>query len=90
MGARVLLHPYFDNIVKGEQTLEANGETIMQVVEDIDKKYPGFKAEVIDGTGKFYGFLEIFLNEEALFPYETGKRVKDGDEIDIVIMAGGG
>ena len=90
MGTRVFLHPYFNDIVKGIQTVEASGETIMEIIEDIDRKYPGFKAEIIDEVGKFYGFLEIFLNGEALFPDDTGKRVKEGDEIAIFIMAGGG
>ena len=90
MGSRVFLHPHFNNIVKDRQMVEAGGETIMQVIEDIDRKYPGFKDEVVDNRGKFYGFLEIFINGEAVFPGETGKRVKDGDEISIVTMAGGG
>ena len=90
MGTRVFLHPYFNNIVKDREMIEADGETIMQIIEGIDRKYPGFKAEVVDNRGKFYGFLEIFINGEAVLPGETEKRVKDGDDISIVTMAGGG
>jgi molybdopterin converting factor small subunit len=90
VGIQVFLHPHFNDVVKGAQTVEAVGETMMQVIEDIEGKYPGFKAEVIDEVGKFRGFLEIFLNGQALFPDETGKKVKDGDEIAIFVMVGGG
>ena len=90
MSTRVLLHPYFNNIVNDMEMVDASGETVMQIIEDIDRRYPGFKAEVVDERGKFYGFLEIYLNGEGLLPGETEKRVKDGDEIAIVTMAGGG
>lgn len=90
MSIRVFLHPYFADIVKGIQTVEAEGETLVQVIDDIEKKYPGFKAEVVDNTGKFYGFLEIYVNGNAVLPEETGMRVNDEDEIAIVTLAGGG
>ena len=42
MSTRVLLHPYFNNIVNDMEMVDASGETVMQIIEDIDRRYPGF------------------------------------------------
>ena len=50
------------NIVNRQETLTASGGTTGEIIDDIDKRYPGFKKECIDPQGKPYGFQEIYLN----------------------------
>ena len=90
MSIKVNLSPYFYDITKKNVSLEANGHTIQEVIEDIDRKYPGFKKECIDERGKLYGFLEIYVNQESTFPDELNRKVTDNDEITILTVIGGG
>jgi molybdopterin converting factor small subunit len=90
MTIKVNLTPYFHEITKKNVALEANGRTVQEVIEDIDKKYPGFKKECIDEQGKLHGFLEIYINQESAFPDELKRKVTDNDEITILTIIGGG
>jgi hypothetical protein len=77
MSVRVNLTPYFCDIVDRKETLEANGDTVGEVIDDIDKRYPGFKKECIDNQGKPYGFLEIYVNPETAFPDESNPKCRE-------------
>jgi molybdopterin converting factor small subunit len=90
MSVKVNLTPYFRDIVDRNETVQANGHTIGEIIDDIDKKYPGFKKECIDNQGKLYGFLEVYLNQGSAFPDELNRKVKDNDEVTILTVIGGG
>ncbi len=90
MSIKVHLTPYFRDVVERNDSLEANGHTVREIIEDIDKKYPGFKQECIDEQGKLYSFLEIYVNQESAFPDELNRKVSDNDEITILTVIGGG
>jgi len=90
MSIKVILTPYFRDIVKRNNSLTANGHTVREIIEDIDKKYPGFKQECIDAQGRLHGFLEIYINQKSAFPDELNRKVSDNDEITILTVVGGG
>ena len=90
MSIKVNLTPYFHDITKKNLTMEANGHTVREVIEDIDRRYPGFKKECIDAQGRLHGFLEIYINQESAFPDELKRKVTDNDEITILTVIGGG
>ena len=90
MSVKVNLTPHFNDIVKGNECIEANGRTIREVIEDIDKRFPGFKKELIDPSGRVPGFFEIYINQESAFPNELTKKVADNDEITFLTVVGGG
>ena len=90
MSIKVNLTPYFHDITKKNLTMEANGHTVREVIEDIDRRYPGFKKECIDEQGRLHGFLEIYINQESAFPDELKRKVNDNDEITILTVIGGG
>ncbi len=91
MSIKVHLTPHFGYIVgKDNLLLEANGSTVREVIEDIDKRYPGFKNECLDKRGKLYAFLEVYINENSAFPDELNRKVADTDEVTILTVVGGG
>ena len=90
MSVKVNLTPYFHDITERNFILEASGNTVQEVVEDIDRRYPGFKKECIDEQGRLHAFLEIYINQESAFPDELKRKVTDNDEITILTVIGGG
>ena len=90
MSVKVNLTPYFRDVVNKNDSLEANGHTIREVIEDIDRRYHGFKRECIDEEGQVHSFLEIYINQESAFPDELNRKVNDNDEITILTVIGGG
>lgn len=74
---------------KGEvQTAPGN---IAQVINELEKQYPGFKERICDETGKIRRFVNVYLNEEDIrFLNQEETAVKDGDDISIVPAIAGG
>ena len=46
--------------------------------------------ELFDKEGKLLEYLSVFVNREIAFPDELATPVKDGDEIHLIPLIGGG
>lgn len=76
----------------GEQELvSAEGATIEQILESLDKSYPGLKERICDESGNIRRFVNVFINDEDIrFLEEKATPVKPTDEISIVPAIAGG
>jgi molybdopterin synthase sulfur carrier subunit len=90
MSVKVILTPYFRDVVNNVTEVQASGSTIREIITDIDHKYPGFKKECLDEHGKIHEFIEIYINQTSAFPDELNRKVKDNDEVAILTVIGGG
>ncbi len=78
-------------VTGGQKTVEASGSNVAQVFEDIDARFPGFKAQVYGADGKLHRFVNIYLNDEDI-RYTGGldTAVKAGDTLDVLPALAGG
>ena len=90
MSVKVRLHPYFQDLANGQEVVEANGNTVRQLIDDLDSKYPGIKEHLLDHKGRLQGFVELFVNNEVVYPESTAMLVNDGDEVEILTIVAGG
>lgn len=76
----------------GEQdVVQASGANVADLIEDLDKNYPGFKERICDENGNVRRFVNIFLNDEDIrFLDEKATPVKETDELSIVPAIAGG
>lgn len=74
-----------------QRTVQASGRTVAEVVDDLERRYPGFKARVVDGDGKVLSFVNIFVNDEDVrFLQGLATPVADDADVSIIpAMAGG-
>lgn len=78
-------------LTEGKEEVAAAGTTVGQVIEDLDKSYPGIKARICDDSGQVRRFVNIFANDEDIrFLQNLDTPVKDGDEVSIVPAIAGG
>lgn len=78
-------------MVGGVKTVKADGNTISQVLDNLDKNYPGFKGRLITSEGKLHPFVNLYLNEEDIrFLKELNTEVSDGDVLSILPAVAGG
>lgn len=78
-------------VTGGQKTVEANGSNVAQVFEDIDLKFPGFKAQVYGPDGKLHRFVNIYLNDEDIrYTGGVDTAVKAGDTLDVLPALAGG
>lgn len=74
-----------------QRTVQASGRTVAEVVDDLERRYPGFKARVVDGDGKVLSFVNIFVNDEDVrFLQGLATPVADDADVSVIpAMAGG-
>ncbi len=70
--------------------VEARGDTISQVLEDLGHRFPGVRERLYDGSG-LRPFINVYLNDEDIRFLEGQETpVKDGDLISVVPAIAGG
>ncbi len=73
------------------EEVSAAGATIGELLDNLDRAFPGLKDRVCDEAGNVRRFVNIFINgEDIRFLEEKATPVKDTDEISIVPAIAGG
>ena len=90
MSVKVRLHQYFQEMANGQEVVEARGNTVREMIDDLEASYPGIKEHLVDKRGRLQGFVELFVNSEVVYPESTAMPIKDGDTIEILMIVAGG
>jgi sulfur-carrier protein len=78
-------------LTQNQEIVEADGATIGEVIESLERNYPGLKERICDDQNQIRRFVNVFLNDEDIrFLNETETQVKSGDEVSIVPAIAGG
>jgi molybdopterin synthase sulfur carrier subunit len=79
------------SVTKGSAEVQGNGVTVADLIDDLDRSYPGLKERLIDDGGDLRRFVNIYINQEDI-RFLQGKKtaLKDGDEVSIVPAIAGG
>ncbi|HEB73220.1 MAG TPA: MoaD/ThiS family protein [Nitrospirae bacterium] len=74
---------------KGE--VETNGETVKEMIDNLEQSYPGLKERLYDEEGKLRRFINIYVNEEDIrFLDGESTKLGDGDDVSIIPAIAGG
>ena len=91
MSVKVRIPTPLQKLTQEKPEVEINGRNIRDVIDQLDKSYPGIKQRICDENGNVRRFVNIFLNEEDIrFLKKEETAVKDGDEVSIVPAIAGG
>jgi molybdopterin synthase sulfur carrier subunit len=78
-------------LTNDQELVQAAGANIGELIEDLEKTYPGIKDRLCDQSGNVRRFVNIFLNDEDIrFLDDKCTAVKESDEISIVPAIAGG
>ena len=71
--------------------VNAEGGNIGEIIDDLEKNYPGLKERLCLEDGEIRRFVNIFLNGEDI-RFKEGKSTSlgDGDELSIIPAIAGG
>lgn len=78
-------------LVGNQRAVPAEGATLADVIADLERRYPGIRARLVDGDGNLLSFVNIFVdNEDVRFLQGLLTPLRADAEISIVpAMAGG-
>ncbi len=91
MPGQVHVTSVIQNAVNGQREVEADGSTVSELLADLEGRYPGFRATVMDESGQLYRFVNIYLNDEDIrYLQGADTALKDGDNVSILPALAGG
>jgi len=91
MSARVRVPTPLRKFTGGSDEVDASGETIFGLLNDLEQNYPGIKERILDDKGQVRRFVNVYVNgDDIRFLNHMETAVKDGDNISIVPAIAGG
>jgi molybdopterin synthase sulfur carrier subunit len=88
---QVLIPTPLRRYTNGEARVSAAGATIADLLDALDRDYPGLAAQVREPDGRLRRFVNVFVNgENARDRDGAATPLNPGDEVGIIpAMAGG-
>lgn len=91
MLVRVRVPTPLRKFTQGADEVDAQGQNVRAVVEDLDRKFPGIKERICDENGKVRRFVNVYVNgDDIRFLQNLETATKEGDNISIVPAIAGG
>ena len=91
MAVKVRIPSPLLKLTNNQGEVSAEGNSVKEIFEYLEKNYPGIKERVYDEEGQLRRFINIYINEEDIrFVDGESSSVKDGDEISIIPAIAGG
>lgn len=91
MAAKVRIPAPLRKITKDQAVVEVGGATVEDIINALDKSYPGLKDRICDEGGQIRRFVNVFVNgEDIRFKEGAQTAVAEGAEVSIVPAIAGG
>jgi molybdopterin synthase sulfur carrier subunit len=91
MSITVRIPTPLQKLTQNQAEVKANGANIRELIEDLEKNFPGIKERIYDETGEIRRFINIYVNEEDVrFLQQDATPLKDGDEVSMIPAIAGG
>lgn len=82
-----ILRTYTD----GAKSVDANGDTLAALIDDLDASHAGLKGRLITDDGALHRFVNVYVNDEDVrFTGSLDTALKDGDAVTILPAVAGG
>lgn len=77
--------------IAGKEEVELEGETVREVLARLWEAYPKMKVKLCDERGQLRRFVNVYVNGEDVRGKEgEGTKVRDGDEVSLMLAISGG
>ena len=90
MSVKINIHPTLTHLTGGQQKVEVRGNTVGQCLDDLISRFPAIESWLFAKKDKLQKTVEIYVNAKSSYPEELAMPVKDGDELQVVMIIIGG
>ena len=91
MSITVRIPTPLQKFTKNQSEVEAEGKTIIEVIDHLEQNFPGVRDSLCDAKGGVRKFINLYLNDEDIRFMDGEKTsVNDGDELSIIPAIAGG
>lgn len=90
MSIKVDIPSYLQSLTGNMEVVEIAGSTVGECLSQLVKQFPDVEKMLFARNGKLFDYVGIYINKEDAYPDELARAVKDGDELKILYIIGGG
>ena len=90
MTVKINIPSYMQSLTDNRRVVEINGSTVGDCLNNLVKQSPDIKKRLFSKNGNLFENIAISVNGESAYPEQLAKTVKDGDELNILFIIGGG
>ena len=90
MSVKVHIHITHRQFTNGQDMVNVEGNTVGECLTHLIAQFPGMEKALFAKKDKLRNVVEVFVNHATAYPNELLKPVKDGDEINLLVMLAGG
>jgi len=91
MSLKITVPTPLRRLTDGADLVEVEGETVSEAIDQLEARYPGFRARLCEDSGALRRFINIYVEgEDVRFLDNLATRVAAGSELSIVLAIAGG
>lgn len=91
MAVKVRIPTPLRKLTNGSDEVTAEGSNVAEIIEDLERNYPGLKERICEESGKLRRFVNIYLNDEDIrFKNNMETQLRENDELSIIPAIAGG
>jgi MoaD family protein len=91
MAIRVKIPTILRQHVAGVAEVEGEGATLRDLLQDLERRYPGVTQRILTDDGRLHRFVNLYVNEEDVrYLGSLDAEVKEGDTVSILPAVAGG
>jgi len=75
----------------GEKAVEGKGDTLADLLGDLDSRHPGLRGRLVTEDGGLHRFVNVYVNDEDVrFLGGLETALNDGDSVTVLPAVAGG
>ena len=91
MRVRVKLPTILRPHTGGLASVDGSGSTLGEVLQDLERRYPGLTSGVLSDEGGLHRFVNVYVNEEDVrYMGALDTELREGDTVAILPAVAGG
>jgi adenylyltransferase/sulfurtransferase len=90
MPVKIHIHITHRQFTNGQDVVTVEGNTVGECLNHLITQFPGMEKALFAKKDKLRNVVEVFVNNASAYPNELTKPVKDGDDINLLVMLAGG
>lgn len=91
MSATVRVPTILRSYTDDAREVSAEGNTLQELIDDLEANHPGIRARIIDDKGKVRRFINVYVGDEDVrFEKGLDTEISDGTQVSIIPAVAGG
>ena len=90
MSIDVKISPILARYSGNQRTAKVKGSNVGECLDHLVTQFPDLKKALFDKNGRLHRYIDVYVNQKSTYPEELAKTVKDGDNLQIMMIIAGG